>query len=315
MASSSFMLSESGSSSKDPKKVWINRYLRIDREFNKELNEALVQAAEDVEREVTELFAKAGVGATVRRAQLTGASGVITKVLHALFLSSGTLIGTYRAKAATESVKAANVWDDEVLKALIPDPAKRKVFKSSLELTASRNVEAMVKRVTGDTVTLSRRVYRSEALARGQIDRVINSSLAKGDSAAELARKARAFIHPSTPGGASFAAKRLGRTEINNAFHAQAIETNKSRPWVSQIRWHLSGSHTPRPGDPCERYYRQGVFPVGSTPKKPHPQCLCYITPEVPPIEVILQQYESGIYDQWLADNRLERDSRVLSPA
>ncbi|UJQ86340.1 MuF-like minor capsid protein [Gordonia phage Wojtek] len=273
----------------------------------------MVEAAEDVEREVNELFARAGVGATVRRAQLTGASGIITKVLHALFLTTGTLIGEHRTKAATESVKAANIWDEEILKAIIPDAAKRRVFKTSLEATASRNVDATIKRVTGDQVTLSRRVYRSEALARGQIDRVINSSLAKGDSAAELARKARAFIHPSTPGGASYAAKRLGRTEINNAFHAQAIATNQSRPWVSQVRWHLSGSHTPRPGDLCERYHRQGTFPVGSTPKKPHPQCLCYITPVVPPIDFILQQYESGMYDQWLAENKLARDDRVLS--
>ncbi|WPH57961.1 minor capsid protein [Gordonia phage LuckyLeo] len=312
MASNSFILLESGSP-KDPKKVWINRYLRIDREFNTVLNRALVEAAEDVELAIEELYGKTTLSSTVRRAQLTGAQGVISQTLHALFLATGGLIGKYRERAATESVKAANIWDEEILKAIIPDAAKRRVFKTSLEVTASRNVDATIKRVTGDQVTLSRRVYRSEALARGQIDRVINSGLAKGDSAAELARKAKAFIHPSTPGGASFAAKRLGRTEINNAFHAQAIATNQSRPWVSQVRWHLSGSHTPRPGDPCERYHRQGVFPVGSTPKKPHPQCLCYITPEVPPIEVILQQYESGMYDQWLAENKLARDDRVLS--
>ncbi|QXO13668.1 MuF-like minor capsid protein [Gordonia phage DumpTruck] len=295
--------------------MWINRYLRVDREFNSALNDALVAAAEQVDEEVMALYSKRNVGGTVRRAQLTGTAGVISQVLHALFGTTRTLIQTGQANAATESVKAANVWDDEVLRVIIVDSSKRKVFKESLEATASRNVDAMVKRVTGDPIPLSRKVYRSEALARGQIDRIVNTSLAKGASAADIAKQAKAFIDPKTPGGATYAARRLGRTEINNAFHAQAIETNQQRPWVSQVAWRLSGSHTPNPGDACERYARQRLYPVGSIPRKPHPQCLCYITPEVPPIEVILQQYESGMYDQWLEKNQLSRDRAVVSPA
>ena len=263
-------------------------------------------AAEDAEQAIQDLYRKEGLGAGVRRAQLTGTKGVITRVLHTLFGTDvKNIVTSRRAESSQAAVQAANVWDDKILREIIPDPAKREVFRRSLEASARRNVGAVVSRITSDTVPLSRKVYKSEVLARGQIDRIVNSGLAKGDSAADIAKKARQFIHPSTPGGATYAAKRLGRTEINNAFHAQSINQMQQRPWVTQVEWRLSGSHTPKPGDLCERYARTRIFPSRSIPHKPHPNCLCFITPVVPTIDFILHQLESGMYSQWVEEQNL----------
>lgn len=296
----------SGNMPGDPKKIWLNRFVNVQKEWDREVYDMLVAASEDAEQAVHELYGRQGVGAKVRRAQLTGAQGVISRILHNLFGTDlKNSIASGQSKASVAAVKAANVWDDKILREVISDSAKRKVFQRGLEETAERNVGALITRITSDPVPLSRKVYSSEALARRQIDRIVNSGLAKGDGADDIARKAHKFINPSTPGGATFAARRLGRTEINNAFHAQSINQMQTRPWVGQIEWRLSGSHTPRPGDLCERYARTKTFPARGIPLKPHPQCFCYIIPVVPDIDYILDQLESGVYHQWIDDNGL----------
>jgi len=70
-----------------------------------------------------------------------------------------------------------------------------------------------------------------------------------------------------------YAAKRLARTEINNAFHAQAIADVQEKPWVEHVTWHLSKMHKPIPGDLCETYDGQ-QFSTDLVPLKPHPQCV-----------------------------------------
>lgn len=287
----------------DPKKVWLNRLLKVDRKYNAQITQALKESSEDIQERILSLNGKSNISSTVRRAQLVGASGVITEVLKELFRNSiGTIILEGRSESAVEVVKAANIWDDEILRQIIEDPSKRKVFKSSLEATAKRNIGATIAKVTGESIPLSRRLYRSEAIARGQISRVINSSLVAGDSADDLAAKAKKFVSPNVPGGANYVARRLARTEINNAFHSQSIQTLQDRPWVSQVNWRLSGSHVPDPGDKCERYANVGTYPASGVPRKPHPQCLCYITPITPSIEFIMSQFDNGVYDQWLSE-------------
>lgn len=288
----------------DPKKVWLNRLLLVDRKYNAEVTKALAIAAEDIQEAVHELYAKPGIGYEVRRAQLTGVSGVISLGLRTLFRgTTSDIIHRGNAEAATEAIKANNIWDDEVLRKIIPDGGTRKAFKYSLESSASKNIDATVTRITKSKIPLSRRIYRAEAISRGQIDRIVNSGLAKGDGADEIAKKAKDFISPRVPGGAAYSARRLARTEINNAFHSQSIAAISERPWIAEANWRLSGSHTPKIGDKCEHYARVGRYPVSSIPLKPHPNCLCYITPVVPEIDFILSQFYNGMYDQWLRDN------------
>jgi hypothetical protein len=112
----------------------------------------------------------------------------------------------------------------------------------------------------------------------------------------------RGSIRPDTPGGVGYAAKRLGRTEVNNAFHAQAINDVREKPWVNAVKWNLSKVHVPKPGDKCELYDGQ-IFGKDEVPNKPHPQCMCYITPELEPWDSVEANIIAGLYDSYIDEN------------
>lgn len=283
------------------RKTWLLPFLEIERGAERRIDAALREAAKGLDSEIEAIAGKEGVSVAVRRSQLLGSKGLITKVLHHLFEILGETVREEQIKAAQAAVDASVDWDKNLLKLIEPDAEKRRILETSLRQGAERQVQAMITRILKTEMPLSRRVYRSEALAKNQVGRIVNSGLARGISAAELAKKVREFIDPSTPGGATYAAKRLARTEINNAFHAQSIAHNLDKPWVEGFDWHLSRSHTPRPGDKCEIYARQGFFSKSTVPSKPHPQCFCYITPRVTEQSIFRDRAKAGEYDGWLA--------------
>jgi hypothetical protein len=135
-------------------------------------------------------------------------------------------------------------------------------------------------------VTFSQRVFRTRALTQGWIDRTVNRSVLLGESWRELAARVRPLISPDTAGGVSYAAKRLARTELNNAFHESARVVSENNPYTVGMQWHLSRSHVAQGGvEVCELIARghsagakNGVYHHGAVPDKPHPQCRCYVT-------------------------------------
>jgi hypothetical protein len=135
------------------------------------------------------------------------------------------------------------------------------------------------------------------------VEGIINESLLSGRSAREIASLVHKYINPRTPGGASYAAMRLGRTELNNAFHTTSIRMATDDPFVDRMRWNLSGSH-PRP-DICNELasavnrsgWEPGEYSVGQIPGKPHPQCLCFTTTIPISEEAFLRNIHAGKYD------------------
>ncbi len=154
--------------------------------------------------------------------------------------------------------------------------------------------------------TLSQKVYRNQTLAQGQVEKAINNGLLLGKSAKEIAGDVKRFIDPRTPGGASSAAMRLGRTEVQNAFHTNSIKGYQDRPWVDRVEWHLSGSHN-RP-DQCNEYSTAVTFRNGQpgewlpddVPAKPHPNCLCYTTPGQADLDTYVKNFKAGKYDDYI---------------
>ncbi len=291
------MANQSASPRRPPANTWLLQYINLQRKQDVKLDKILREAAADAEKAVAALSDKQGVGAAVRRAQLIGSQGAITRVLASLWLEIGQMVRAARLEAQAEALSMSFDWD-EVLLARIASASKRKAMRESLLLSADRNVEAMIKRVFHTSRPLSTQVYRSQALSKGWIDRAINSALARGASVDELAKIAKDFIRPETPGGAAFAARRLARTEINNAYHAQSIDAQAGKPWVTGMKWNLSKSH--RRPDICDVYARQGVFPMGQVPAKPHPQDLCYVTPETMGVEEFEKMYLAGGFKTWI---------------
>lgn len=172
-------------------------------------------------------------------------------------------------------------------------------WRASQLATAQQGVESMLARKQNG-ISLSDRVWRDSQRSKAALDTTINTGLALGKSPAEIAKSVKQYLQPNVPGGASYAAMRLGRTEVLNAYHTTAINNYMKTPWVNRVIWNLSGSHT-RP-DECNDYADQEFFAPNRVPDKPHPQCLCYITPEVMPLDKFKKNFDSGAYDKYISD-------------
>jgi hypothetical protein len=255
------------------------RYLRVQGKLDASLNRALARAARDAEMRVRALeLGPPGVGARVRAAQLRGVLAAIRELQEDLWQNGiGPLITSSLSDAQAAAVKAGEVLDSVLFEALPPRQAE--ILRGMARATAEAGLRADAAR---QAVQLSRRVYRNASLMSGAVEQTIRAGIIQGLSARELAASVRHHIHPATPGGTSYAAKRLARTELNNAFHQRQIHVAQ-KPWVQAVHWNLSKSH-PRK-DKCDDYATQnrhdlgrGNWPKDDVPDKPHPHCLCFMT-------------------------------------
>lgn len=136
-------------------------------------------------------------------------------------------------------------------------------------------------------------------MAAGTLDRQINSHIAQGASAKRLADAVKHSIKPSVPGGVSHAAMRLARTEINNAFHSQAIASMQDEPWVIGVEWNLSRQHPADQRDICDQYADIRIFDKTKVPPKPHPNCRCYITSVLEDFQIFANKLRAGAYNEY----------------
>lgn len=172
-------------------------------------------------------------------------------------------------------------------------------WRASQLATAQQGAESLIARKVNG-ITLSDRVWRDSVASRRGLNDTINAGLLLGQSPAEIARNVKGYLRPDVPGGASSAAMRLGRSEVLNAYHTTAISNYQKSPWVNRVIWNLSGSH-PRP-DQCNDYADQETYLPTEVPDKPHPNCLCYITPEVMPLDQFKKNFDKGVYDKHISE-------------
>lgn len=262
----------------------LNEYLRVQLRMDVELNRVLELAARQSASRVRQLRLREGdsIGARVRIAQLNAVLAELAGIQQDTWTTGiGPIIQRSFVKAheaATRSFKAV-----EDLLARASGTTGRELIKS-FQLQAQRGLELDRLRRVRD---LSPRVYRNAALASGTVERQIRAGIIQGLSVRELADTVKKYISPTTPGGVAYAAKRLARTEINNAFH-EAQKLEGEAPWVRGVQWNLSNSHPAKKGgkpDKCDVYAKadpfdlgRGVYPADQVPDKPHPNCLCYMT-------------------------------------
>lgn len=270
-------------------------------EWESALDDVLRQNAREAGKRIADL------PHTIPSAQAAMARRVAQNAVSATYSDIYRMLQTGRIDAAA---LGAQLTDDEwaAFRAAGLDDEAIDVLANAARYEAAAGAEAAARRVSGQTkVPLSQQVYRTTQLSKGAVDKAINAALAQGMSASQLAKMVRDMIRPDVPGGVSYAAKRLGRTELNNAFHESAKARMASTPWTEAVRWHLSGSHsTP---DICNEYANndneglgEGLWPPGKVPAKPHPQCLCYVTAELPSDAKFVQNMRNGDYDPYLDD-------------
>lgn len=286
----------------NPRKNWLLRYLGVQQKYDAIIATALTDASDEASRRIIELVGDQRIGSSTRRFQLQMARRAIREIIKALFSDLYKTIQQGQSDAALAALEAGWKDDRRVLNRLFRNRSDRGRWEDSMRQSAVRGVQTMMVRVLETKRPLSQRVYYTRSLANGSVDKIINSNLATGASPYELAKAVRSSIRPDTPGGVGYAAKRLGRTEVNNAFHAQAIHDVQNKPWVNSVKWNLSKVHVPKPGDKCELYDGQ-IFGKDEVPNKPHPQCMCYITPQMDPWDSVEANILAGIYDDYIDNN------------
>jgi hypothetical protein len=273
-------------------------YLNVQAQYDRELARVLEQAARDIRARVAAI--KPGVGGKVRAAQLNLALKEITAVQTAMW-GNGVqgVIGRGRQASVKAAENAAETLSSVLYRSLPRSVAN--AVRDSVTLTASSGLRSDAVRAPKG---LSRRVYHNAALASGAVEQTIRAGLVAGLSAKELASNVYKYISPTTPGGASYAASRLARTEINNAFHQRQINSARNRPGVNGVKWNLSGSHG-KP-DVCNQYAAHKPYTPDMVPDKPHPHCLCFLTYDVMSPEDFAKALERGEFDHILDVDALE---------
>ena len=263
------------------------RYLRVQEAWERDLLYILKRASSDVSKQIRDLAGKEGIGAKVRADQLRLVQRELKKQQASLWRTIGSTVEAGKMEAAAAAVETNFVYTDMLLRSQFTR-AEIETMLESAQAQARRGLDHALSRMNGlSNIPLSQQVYRTRALSEGMVDRRIMNAIARGASWRELANDVRQFINPNVLGGVSYAAKRLGRTELNNAFHATAVTEAIENPYVTGMQWNLSGSH-PKP-DECNEYAEQvhyrggepGVYKPEQVPAKPHPNCLCFMTPEV----------------------------------
>lgn len=293
------------STSRTPRDNWSLRYIELQQAYDRRVRLALGQALDSATAAMHSLEGKVGVGAAVQRAQTATTRAVLLEIIDELFRTLGIVVREGQEDSAAAAKQATLLWERDLIKRIFEDERSLKDFESTEIQRARRNAHTMVTRILNTQQPLAKRLYKSRALAKGQLNRVVNSHLARGSSARDMAKDIRQFVSPDSPGGVSYVAQRLARSEINNAFHAQSIEDMQDRPWVDQVYWKLSKSHPPRqPECKCDLYANIELFPADRVPPKPHPQCLCYVIPKLMGEQEFMNALISGQFREWQQKHR-----------
>lgn len=281
-------------------------YLRAERIAELAIIDDLRDAMADAQRRINKLESKHGIGAIVRRAQL----GLIRRELRIVTDELWKSIGKEIRSAGPAVADAAAESERVLQKILFQSVGKREseALVASQRAYARRTVATYFARGKNG-ISLSERVYRTRSLSNGFVDRAVNRVILQGGSWQDIAKSVKPMIDPNTPGGVSYAAKRLGRTELNNAFHTTQQASAELNPFVQGLKWHLSLSHQKK--DHCDELAeghskgkKAGVYLPHDLPAKPHPQCLCYTTNEMMDEDDFLDlvsnpDYLDGLIDEY----------------
>jgi len=287
-------------------------YLRAARPTEREIALILRQASEEAERIILQAMATPTGSTSAQVAQLRIILDQMQRAQGRMWQTIGESVREGISDVMTTAYLEA---EDVLFRYLSRHRYDTATMRATLVAQARRGMEAVFAKAAND-IPLADQVYRTGVLATGQVSRVIQSGMLLQKSAKQLARDVKKFINPSTPGGVSYAAFRLARTELNNAFKTAQEERYVDEPWTKGMRWNLSGSH-PVP-DICNLLAEEdrhelgaGIYPVGQRPNS-HPNCLCFLTAEQIGEDEFIEGLLNGDYDDNLGSNFGEAESSEI---
>lgn len=277
----------------NPKAQMINSVTLTDTE----LRYVMRNASAEADRIIRAIGDNGSVGARMRAMQTE-----LAKVNAQMWtnVKDATTVGIGDAFDASAEWQAA--YDAHFMRSV---GASQPYWRNSMLASSRTGISSYISRKQNG-ITLSDKVYRNQALSKGYVDRTINNGLILNKTSAEIAADVKKYIDPRTPGGASYAAMRLGRTEVANAYHRSALNRYADTPWIETVKWFLSDSHGR--ADECNDYAESSHFPGGAAgeflvmdvPGLPHPQCLCYVAPVPMDLDKFAKNFQSGRYDNYI---------------
>lgn len=277
-----------------PPKYPLFEYLKVEQESVAKVKKVMEQAAKDIEKDILAAANKKGVSGRVTRLQLQAQKAAINEHLGRDIKNVGNITANGQQAAAKKASEVVSQYE-LTLQQMVADKDKLELVKKSAALQAASTYDTVMARQQSSHIPLSKQVYQTGKVVSGQVDNMINSALARGLTWKEFAAEAKSFVSPTTPGGASYAANRLARTEINNAFHSSALQRFQDSGLCTGVDWNLSSSHPE--GDECDTFASESPYDPKKVPSKPHPFCLCYVTPALPSEEEFLENLLNGDYD------------------
>lgn len=281
-------------------------YLRGERVAEAGIVDDLRDAMADAQRRINKLESKKGIGSVVRRGQLAVIRRELRSVTNDLWRNVGKRIRSAGNAVADAAAEAEATLERILFRAV--GARESEALLAAQRSYARRTVATYLARGQNG-IGLSQRVYRTRQLADGFVDRAVNRVILQGGSWQDISKEVKPMIDPATPGGVSYAAKRLARTELNNAFHTTQQASAEVNPFVLGLRWHLSTSHTTK--DICDELAHghskdkpAGVYVPSELPHKAHPQCLCYTSNEMMEEDDFLDlvsnpEYLDGLVDEY----------------
>lgn len=276
----------------------LHPYIKAQQNTDREMIKVLKSAQREVERALAKSLAgRQGIGAQVRQDQFRAARSAILREQADMWRKLGKTVVAGRYDAAAAAADSMHIYD-RMLFSAVGQGRTADMLLEGMKQFAKSAIDLGQTRLVASRIELSHNVYRTQALSNGLVDRLVQDMITRGTSARELASAVGRFVNPDTPGGASYAAMRLGRTELNNAFHASQVLIADKEPWVDKVQWNLSSSH-PKP-DKCDDYAHHKLYDPRDVPPKPHPQCLCFVTPETVPVDDFIASLTAGKYDNYI---------------
>ncbi len=281
-----------------PGETAIQTYARIEKRTDQALLMLIQEAAADSQKQAKIAAAKGTISGKTRAAQQRAIVSSLNERMRELWEGVGYLTIFGEKEAARAGVESVAFMAKTLFGKEHEDILRGLTEQSRAGVSAFIGREENVHQ-------LSERVYRNAALSTGTVQREVQKALLRGVSATELAANVATMIRPGVPGGVSYAALRLARTEINNAFHFSQIQATRNQPWVEGYQWHRSGRHGG--ADQCDVMATRnhdgigrGVYKKVHVPGKPHPNCLCFITTVSVDKGKFEKQLRNGSYDDYI---------------
>jgi len=173
----------------------------------------------------------------------------------------------------------------------------------------------ILQRTWGDGITTEQRIKTIERESINVVRNIVEVSIRDGASALQLAERIQDYVKPADngrrvspftwyrerfgakvkkiergevpAGSVNYNAFRIARTEINRTYREAVGVLHDGKPWVEGYTWNLSGAHPEK--DICDEWAANSPYKNFIDLPKGHPNCMCYVTTNLLPLNQVLQ--------------------------